>query len=125
MVGSMHQFGNRYCDPIPSPWHAGCDYMGATNMEELHAILKARPAPLHCFRECTLAATILARICQRCRTPLLTLPAVNRDVWLQATVLVRRLKRDVLTQLPPKLRTRIRIDTDPFFNKVSAARTPV
>ena len=46
LVGDMYRdFGNRYCDPTPSAFHEGNDYKGATHMEELNAILKARLAP--------------------------------------------------------------------------------
>lgn len=40
-------------------------------------------------------------------------------LYPQATVLVRRLKKDVLPALPPKLRTRIDVETDPIFTQVT------
>ena len=44
MVGDMLCFGDWYCGPTPNPWSGNYDYRGATNMEELNAILEARLA---------------------------------------------------------------------------------
>lgn len=44
MVGSMWDFGGRYCEPTSNPWTGGNDYLGATNLAELNAILEVQNA---------------------------------------------------------------------------------
>lgn len=70
MVGTMYQYGDRYCDPQPSAWHMGSEYKGATNMDELNAILKARLASMHPFSKGHLAATRMAWTCRHFVTTL-------------------------------------------------------
>ena len=68
---SFRFFGNRYCDPQPSPWRRGSiEYDGATNVKELNYIL-------------------------------------------QKSIMIRRLKKDVLSELPSKRRSKVQIQADP------------
>ena len=63
-------FGDRYCDPQPSPYFKGLNYDGCSNSKELHFILKKG-------------------------------------------MMIRRLKKDVLKELPAKRRQKIHISADP------------
>ena len=46
--------------------------------------------------------------------------------WILSTLMVRRLKKDVLNKLPPKRRQKVQIETDPeYISKIKEARTEV
>jgi SWI/SNF-related matrix-associated actin-dependent regulator 1 of chromatin subfamily A len=71
---NFRDFGVRYCDPKASRFTHGLDFEGASNLSELHYLLKS-------------------------------------------TIMIRRLKKDVLDQLPEKRRQRIRVQGDPKLTK--------
>ena len=93
---SFQAFGNRYCDPQPSKW--GKAYDGGTHLHELHFLLKVGSHPpataLHSL-SVDRGSQFLCPACVCCP---------------QRFVMIRRLKCDVLRELPPKRRQAVIVE---------------